>query len=50
MGPGFFTRLKFEEKKLVNIYNLIGPQFCGKPSFSGKKEIAIIKINANLGA
>ena len=24
-----------KEKKFV-IYNLIGPQFCGKPSFSGK--------------
>ena len=31
---GFFTRLWFKEKKFV-IYNLIDPQFCGKPSFSG---------------
>ena len=32
---GFFTRLRFKEKKVV-IYNVIGPQFCGKPSCSGK--------------
>ena len=32
---GFLRRLRFKEKKFV-IYNLIGPQFCGKPSFSGK--------------
>ena len=31
---GFFTRLWFKEKKFV-IYNLLEPQFCGKPSFSG---------------
>ena len=27
---GFFTRLRFKEKKCV-IYNLTGAQFCGKP-------------------
>ena len=32
---GFFTRLKFTEKKFL-IYNLIGPQLCSKSSFSGK--------------
>jgi len=42
----FLTRLSFKEKKCV-IYNLVGTQFCGKPSFSGK-QIAI-KIYANLG-
>ena len=31
----FFTRLRFKEKKYV-IYNLTGPQFFGKPSFSDK--------------
>ena len=31
----FFTRLRFKEKKFV-IYDLIGSQFCGKSSFSGK--------------
>ena len=31
---GFFTKLRFKEKKFV-IYNLIGPQFC-KSSFSGE--------------
>ena len=36
---GFFTRVRFKEKKFV-IYDLIGPQFWGKPSFGGK-EIAI---------
>ena len=32
---GFFTRLRFKEKKNV-IYNLTGSQFCGKSSFSVK--------------
>ena len=32
---GLFTRLRFKENKFV-IYNPIGPQFCGKPAFSGK--------------
>ena len=36
----------FKEKKFV-IYNLIGPQFCDKSSFSG--ESIAIKIYANLG-
>ena len=36
----------FKGKKFV-IYHLIGPQFCGKLSFSGK-QIAI-KIYTNLG-
>ena len=32
---GFFTRLSFKEKEFV-IYNLSGPQFCSKSSFSRK--------------
>ena len=32
---GFFTRLRFKEKKFV-IHNLIGPQLCGKLSFNSK--------------
>ena len=39
-------RLWLKEKKFV-IYNLNGPQFCAKISFS-RKEIAV-KIYANLG-
>jgi len=31
----FSKGLGFKETKFV-IYNLIGPQFCGKPSFSSK--------------
>ena len=41
---GFVAR--FKEKKFV-IYNLIGPQFCAKPSFSG--QYIDIKLKANLG-
>jgi len=40
------TRLRFKEKIFVT-YNLTGPQFCEKTSFS-RRQIAI-KINANLG-
>ena len=43
---GFFVRLRFTKKKFVS-YNLIGPQFCGKSSFSSK-QIAI-KIYTNVG-
>ena len=40
----FVTR--FKENKFV-IYNLIEPQFCAKPSFSG--QYIDIKLEANLG-
>ena len=43
---GFVTILSFKEKKFV-IYNIIGPQFCGKFSFNCK--LIAIKIYANLG-
>ena len=41
-----FSLERFKEKTFV-IYNLLGPQFCGNSSFSGKQ--TAIKIHVNVG-